>query len=229
MTDIEQQARDALNAVATERGLIGGWDKHDRACHTSIEVMCREIEAHNATKAEFEAFKRDVSEAVKAAIDGCGHDGLRRLLSRSEEGANDMTYPTPNKPTLQEAAAVVLEECKRRRFLGGPRLSDLRKWSNPVPVDPLVEALKDCGINDIGTVTQSLREAIVKRGGKIIWDTDEPAPVDPLVEALVYACGRQGLGTTHTPGELAGYVREHLGDRLTIAAIRKEAEQEQDK
>lgn len=62
MTDIEQRARDALNAaygylcyVATRRE-----DNHD------IEAMCREIEAHDATKAELADFKREVSEAVKA-------------------------------------------------------------------------------------------------------------------------------------------------------------------
>jgi len=62
--DIEQRARDALNAaygylcyVATRRE-----DDDD------IEAMCREIEAHDATKAELADFKREVSEAAKRLL-----------------------------------------------------------------------------------------------------------------------------------------------------------------
>lgn len=86
MTDIESRARDALNDVAKDR-----W-KNDRRClwtkrHTrkntgSIEAMCRALEAHDATKAEFEAFRRDVSEAVKVAKATMGSIAWNNTLSR---------------------------------------------------------------------------------------------------------------------------------------------------
>lgn len=58
MTDIEKKALALVNEVCVERGLIGGWNKHTRETHVSIETLCRAIEQH-------EAFKREVSDAVE--------------------------------------------------------------------------------------------------------------------------------------------------------------------
>lgn len=71
MTDIEQRARAALNEA--HGGIV--WLPHDtREIHPTIEAMCREIEAHDATKAELADFKREVSDAVK--FDIANYDGL---------------------------------------------------------------------------------------------------------------------------------------------------------
>ena len=58
MTEIEQKALALLDEVCAERGLIGGWHKHARETHTSIEALCRAIEQH-------EAFRKEVSDAVE--------------------------------------------------------------------------------------------------------------------------------------------------------------------
>lgn len=69
MTDIEQRARDALNTLYAERHNTSPYyDAGDeRLNNWVIEAMCRALEAHDATKAEFEAHKRDVSEVAKRA------------------------------------------------------------------------------------------------------------------------------------------------------------------
>ena len=58
MSDIEQRARDALN----EAGVLP-----QTASPAVLQAIRRALEAHDATKAEFEAFKRDVSEALAEA------------------------------------------------------------------------------------------------------------------------------------------------------------------
>lgn len=58
MTEIERKALAMLDEVCAERGLIGGWHKHARETHTSIEALCRAIEQH-------EAFRKEVSDAVE--------------------------------------------------------------------------------------------------------------------------------------------------------------------
>lgn len=77
MSTIEERARDALNEVARERHQ-GLWHATwHRGMDVSLEAMCRQIEAHDATKAEFEALKHEVSEAVRE---------LCNALSKSPDG-----------------------------------------------------------------------------------------------------------------------------------------------
>lgn len=71
MTEIEEKALALRNAVLTERGL-STWGVFKREESSVAEALCRAIEqleaertAHAATKAEAEAFRREVSDAVE--------------------------------------------------------------------------------------------------------------------------------------------------------------------
>lgn len=73
MSDIEQRARDALNSVYDERYCDGEratyYDENvTRRRLFIMEAMCREIEEHDATKAELADLKREVSDAAKLHI-----------------------------------------------------------------------------------------------------------------------------------------------------------------
>ena len=79
MNDVERRALDLVNEVARERGSTYDSVLLDRA-FVENEALCRAIEVHDA-------YRQEVSDAVEAAIEGCGHDGLRaehirRFLSR---------------------------------------------------------------------------------------------------------------------------------------------------
>lgn len=52
------------------------------AAGSDWNALVAEVAAHDATKAEFEAFRRDVSEAVKYAADYRNDSWLRAALSR---------------------------------------------------------------------------------------------------------------------------------------------------
>ena len=90
-------------------------------------ILRRSIEAHARVIAEFEAFKREVSDAVE--FDKANYEGL----------------------------------CF-------PRLS---RFILPKPVDPLVEAVKDCGYATLDAIEKEfaddLRAALAKRGGSIVF------------------------------------------------------------
>lgn len=93
MMDIQQRAEQ----------LVAIWRSPRLALH-------RALEAHDATKAELEAFKRDVSEAVKAAISEATMSGeaakrgpaVWHILSR-------FILPEPVDPLLIEARAICSE------------------------------------------------------------------------------------------------------------------------
>ncbi len=78
MSDIEQRAWDALIKAKKEEGdyLIP-----HKYC---VKAMCREIEAHDATKAELADFKREVSDAVKELLTWASFDTpfVRHRLDR---------------------------------------------------------------------------------------------------------------------------------------------------
>lgn len=90
------------------------------------QTIRRALEAHDATLAEFEAFKREVSDAVE--FDKANYEGL----------------------------------CF-------PRLS---RFILPKPVDPLVEAVRDCGYATLDAIepefVADLRAALAKRGLKLV-------------------------------------------------------------
>ena len=92
-------------------------------------ILRRSIEAHARVIAEFEAFKREVSDAV---------NGFARYCT-----VTDTPFPT-----------------------------DLSRFILPAPVDPLVEAVKDCGYATLDAIEKEfaddLRAALAKRGLKLV-------------------------------------------------------------
>ena len=90
-------------------------------------ILRRSIEAHARVIAEFEAFRREVSDAVEDYYGEYRRDRMHPLLSR---------------------------------------------FILPAPVDPLVEAVKDCGYATLDAIEKEfaddLRAALAKRGLKLV-------------------------------------------------------------
>ena len=105
MRDLEQRARDAFNAVYGERS-AGPSIYYDGGCprvgNFHIEAMCRALEAHDATKAEFEAFRREASEAVKAVKARSGPRAWEAVI----EHLTRFILPEPVDPLLIEAREI---------------------------------------------------------------------------------------------------------------------------
>jgi hypothetical protein len=124
MPTIEERALALVNEVAGFDYLIAG-DVMDDDRDYMLKALCRALEAHDATLAEFEAFRRKVSD--KAEV-------VKKL------------HPT---------AAC---------YLGDLIL--------PKPVDPLVEAVRDCGYATLDAIepefVADLRAALAKRGLKLV-------------------------------------------------------------
>lgn len=66
MTDTEQKALALVNEA--NGGPYRRYVLFDRSASAITEALCRSIEAHEATKAEFEAFRREVSDAVEEML-----------------------------------------------------------------------------------------------------------------------------------------------------------------
>ena len=73
MPTIEECALALVNEVAGFDYLIAG-DVMDDDRDYMLKALCRALEAHDATLAEFEAFKREVSDAVE--LDKANYEGL---------------------------------------------------------------------------------------------------------------------------------------------------------
>ena len=133
MPTIEERAREMLNDASIDMNHPSRWGLAIRVTSPSLEALCRALEARDATLAEFEAFKREVSDAV------------RQYERELDGGAGDFT--------------------KLRRFI------------LPAPVDPLVEAVKDCGYATLDAIEKEfaddLRAALAKRGLKLVEVGDE--------------------------------------------------------
>ena len=70
---IEERVLTLVNEVAGFDYLIAG-DFMDDDRDYMLKALCRALEAHDATLAEFEAFKREVSDAVE--LDKANYEGL---------------------------------------------------------------------------------------------------------------------------------------------------------
>ena len=96
-------------------------------------ILRRSIEAHARVIAEFEAFKREVSDSVEHYLD-------------------QWRYSIPSREVFA---------CQFGSFI------------LPKPVDPLVEAVKDCGYATLDAIEKEfaddLRAALAKRGGSIVF------------------------------------------------------------
>ena len=95
-------------------------------------ILRRSIEAHARVIAEFEAFKREVSDSVEHYLD-------------------QWRYSIPSREVFA---------CQFGSFI------------LPKPVDPLVEAVKDCGYATLDAIEKEfaddLRAALAKRGLKLV-------------------------------------------------------------
>jgi len=68
MPTIEERALALVNEVAGFGYLVAG-DFMDDDQDCLLKALCRALEAHDATKAEFEAFRQEVSDAVEHYLD----------------------------------------------------------------------------------------------------------------------------------------------------------------
>lgn len=73
MPTIEERALALVNEMAGFDYLIAG-DVMDDDRDYMLKALCRALEAHDATLAEFEAFRREVSDAVE--LDKANYEGL---------------------------------------------------------------------------------------------------------------------------------------------------------
>lgn len=97
MSDVEQRARDALNEVFGS-GAYAAEDKRSR--YREVEAMCRQIEAHDATKAEF-------SEAMRELDARLADMGLQEV-SKARSIARCFILPKPVDPLVEALKASAL-------------------------------------------------------------------------------------------------------------------------
>jgi hypothetical protein len=92
MPTIEERALALVNEVAGFDYLIAG-DVMDDDRDYMLKALCRALEAHDATLAEFEAFKREVSDAITTP----GADLSRFIIPEPDplvEAVRDCGYAT---------------------------------------------------------------------------------------------------------------------------------------
>lgn len=120
MPTIEERALETAVEAAGRR-------MQDYRVMAEENILRRSIEAHARVIAEFEAFKREVSDAVEDYYGEYRKDLMHPLLSR---------------------------------------------FILPKPVDPLAEAVKDCGYATLDAIepefAADLRAALAKRGLKLV-------------------------------------------------------------
>ena len=148
MTDnIEQRARDLLNAA---RGAEYFTEHETRENNCSLEAVCRALEAHDETQAAFDAYRREVSEKARKAIEKLN------LITKDNCLRSDYRWQHTNACEAKFAIADLII---------------------PEPVDPLVEALCcivphiDAGPGETAAeaVARQLRAALAKIGGKVVF------------------------------------------------------------
>lgn len=83
MPTIEERALALVNEVRKERGLTPWYEgRGSREDSSLLEAFCRTLETLDATLAEFEAFKREVSDAVEDYYGEYRKDLMHPLLRR---------------------------------------------------------------------------------------------------------------------------------------------------
>ena len=104
--NIEQEARDLLNAVSQERAGYDTAAAHDnREELFSLEAVCRALEARNETQPAFDAYRREVSEASRNATyyANCQPGEVAKILSR-------FIIPEPVDPLSMIAREMVVAD-----------------------------------------------------------------------------------------------------------------------
>lgn len=111
MTDIEQRARDALNEVCPATWAV----IHKRKHYHAIEAMCRALEAHDATKAEFSEAMRELD--ARLADMGMREIGKARTIARR------FILPEPVDPV--DLLVDQFKELLRSRGVATHRIDDI--------------------------------------------------------------------------------------------------------
>ena len=90
---------------------------------------------------------------------------LRQALCRAIE-----RHEAFRQEVSEAVVATYNNGCSQRPYVS-PRdyMDGLRRFIIDPPVDPLVEAMHDCGVDRFESWADQLRAAIEKRGGKIVW------------------------------------------------------------
>lgn len=152
MTDIEQEARDLLNAIRTDRGQLPSYRCEDsRKKVSSIEAVCRALEQRNAVQKELDDFKREVSDKVQIAVQDLSRIINDRCLQE------DYLWHTINAANAELAIASLIL---------------------PAPVDPKVAALREWlksrGISDpnddvLADDFARLEAILAEHGGEVVF------------------------------------------------------------
>ena len=97
MPTIEERAVLLLNEAAESLGSISRWCSRTRS--PPVEALCRALEAHDATLAEFEAFKREVSDSVEHYLDQWRYSIPSREVFACQFGS--FILPKPVDPLVE--------------------------------------------------------------------------------------------------------------------------------
>ena len=114
MPTIEERALALVNEVAGFGYLVAG-DFMDDDQDCLLKALCRALEAHDATLAEFEAFKREVSDEIERCSLG---DFAKERLSRFilpkpvEPLVAVMAFNSLDTATAEQRAANLREDAK---------------------------------------------------------------------------------------------------------------------
>ena len=99
MPTVEERALALVNEVLVEHGGGGRLRFIDRTRFSSQEAVCRALEAHDATLAEFEAFKREVSDSVEHYLDQWRYSIPSREVFACQFGS--FILPKPVDPLVE--------------------------------------------------------------------------------------------------------------------------------
>lgn len=142
MPTIEERALEKLNEVRKEWSAGLLGNAYTRLSNPTIEAFCREIETLDAERAAHVAFRQEVSDVARDAV------------AMLDEMAKPLLMGRNVKERLEKAR------------------SGLEPLILPKPVDPLVEAVRDCGYATLDAIepefVADLRAALAKRGLKLV-------------------------------------------------------------
>lgn len=107
MPTIEERALALVYEVRKERGLTPWYEgRGSREDSSLLEAFCRTLEAHDATLAEFEEFKREVSDSVEHYLDQWRNSTPSREVFACQFGS--FILPKPVDPLVYLAREMVL-------------------------------------------------------------------------------------------------------------------------
>ena len=114
MPTIEERALALVNEVAGFGYLVAG-DFMDDDQDCLLKALCRALEAHDATLAEFEAFKREVSDEIeRCSLGDFAKERLSRFILPNpvEPLVAVMAFNSLDTATAEQRAANLREDAK---------------------------------------------------------------------------------------------------------------------